>query len=63
MTNVPINHDCFLLADKLGEGIEAWIDMNVDDMFIFENDGNIVEFTTQEQSKLDEFLRRSHICY
>ncbi|KAK1378939.1 Pelargonidin 3-o-(6-caffeoylglucoside) 5-o-(6-o-malonylglucoside) 4'''-malonyltransferase [Heracleum sosnowskyi] len=63
MANVPVSHGCFLLADKSGEGMEAWIGMNVNDMSKFENDRNIMEFTTRGKLKIDEFSSRSHIRY
>lgn len=63
MANVPFRHGCFLLADKSGEGIEAWLGMNVDDMSKFEKDGNIMKFTyTQKNIKIDKFSSRSRNC-
>lgn len=44
--NVPLRNIVYLLSDKSGEGIEAWVNLNIDDMSKFEQDSNIKEFTT-----------------
>ncbi|KAL1830791.1 hypothetical protein ACET3Z_000442 [Daucus carota] len=44
--HVPLRNMIYLLCDKSGEGIEAWVNLSVDDMPKFEQDANIVEFTS-----------------
>ncbi|KAL8101382.1 pelargonidin 3-O-(6-caffeoylglucoside) 5-O-(6-O-malonylglucoside) 4'''-malonyltransferase-like [Apium graveolens] len=44
--NVPVINHVYLLRDKSGEGIEAWVNLKIDDMPKFEQDSNIMEFTT-----------------
>ncbi|WOH11576.1 hypothetical protein DCAR_0831066 [Daucus carota subsp. sativus] len=53
MANIPVSHGCFLLADESGQGMEAWIGLNVNDMSKLEMDGNIMEFTTQGMGRID----------
>ncbi|WOG81581.1 hypothetical protein DCAR_0100732 [Daucus carota subsp. sativus] len=44
--HVPLRNMIYLLRDKSGEGIEAWLNLSVDDMPKFEQDANIMEFTS-----------------
>ena len=44
--NVPLRNSVCLLSDKSGEGIEAWVNLHIDDMPKFEQDSSILEFTS-----------------
>ncbi|KAK1384735.1 hypothetical protein POM88_022470 [Heracleum sosnowskyi] len=44
--SVPMRNNVYLLSDKSGEGIEAWVNLNIDDMPKFEQDSNIMELTS-----------------
>ena len=35
-----------LMDDKHGDGIEAWVNLKENDMYVFEQDQDIVTFTT-----------------
>ncbi|KAL1824684.1 hypothetical protein ACET3Z_011462 [Daucus carota] len=44
--NVPVANNIYLFSDKFGEGIEAWVNLNSDDMLKFEQDSSIMEYST-----------------
>nr|XP_017244912.1 PREDICTED: pelargonidin 3-O-(6-caffeoylglucoside) 5-O-(6-O-malonylglucoside) 4'''-malonyltransferase-like [Daucus carota subsp. sativus] len=44
--HVPMPNIVYLLRDRSGEGIEAWVNLSVDDMAKLEQDANIMEFTS-----------------
>ncbi|KAK1383926.1 Pelargonidin 3-o-(6-caffeoylglucoside) 5-o-(6-o-malonylglucoside) 4'''-malonyltransferase [Heracleum sosnowskyi] len=44
--NSPLGNIVCLFNDKFGEGIEAWVSLNANDMHKFELDPNIMEFSS-----------------
>ncbi|KAK3034803.1 hypothetical protein RJ639_033708 [Escallonia herrerae] len=46
VVNMPCKNFVILMDDKKGEGIEAWVHLDVADMPIFEEDSDIIAFAT-----------------
>ncbi|WOG93485.1 hypothetical protein DCAR_0312769 [Daucus carota subsp. sativus] len=44
--NSPLGNNVYLFSDQYGEGIEAWVNLSANDMRKFEQDLNIMEFST-----------------
>ncbi|WOG85184.1 hypothetical protein DCAR_0104372 [Daucus carota subsp. sativus] len=44
--NIPLRNNVYLFSEKFGGSIEAWVNLHIDDMPKFEQDPNIMEFTT-----------------
>lgn len=47
ITSVPIKDVVILMSNRFGDGIEAWVNLEVDDMTRFERDEELIEFASQ----------------